>query len=90
MTDEKIPCRLDEYQVSEMDGELLLYHAGKTEVLYLNEPAAMVWYLCDGERRVREIVELLCESYPDAADSIPTEVDDALRQFLDFGGIELK
>ncbi|GJL81599.1 MAG: hypothetical protein DHS20C01_12330 [marine bacterium B5-7] len=86
----RIPLRDDAYQVNEMDGELLLYHAGKTETLYLNESAAMVWYLCDGERSEKDIVELLSESYPEAAESMSDEVREAIEVFVEFGGIEFK
>lgn len=83
-----IPRRNDEYQIENIDGETMLYHAGKTDTLYLNESATIVWYLCDGERSEQDIVNLLKENYPDSISPIEDGVREALQSFTDFGGIE--
>jgi len=85
-----IPYRNDEYQIEDIDGELLLYHAGKTETLYLNESAAMLWYLFNNERTEQELSDLLVESYPDQAEAIPAQVAEAIQAFVEFGSVELK
>ena len=84
-----IPQHDDEYFLEELDGEILLYHAGKTETLYMNESAAIIWYLCNGERSEQAIVDLLSESYPDQCDSLAAEVRESLEAFVDFGGITM-
>lgn len=85
MNNDQVPRKVEEFQIEEIDGELLLYNAGSTETIYLNEPAAIVWYLCDGERSVGEITGLLTESYPDASEGIESDVRDILQSFEDHG-----
>ncbi len=85
MNSDQVPRRVEEYQIEEIDGELLLYNAGSLETIYLNEPAAIVWYLCDGERSIGDIVGLLAESYPDASESIASDIRDILQSFEDHG-----
>lgn len=84
-----IPHRDDEYFLEEIDGEMLLYHAAKSETLYLNESAAIVWYLCDGERSEQDIVDLLAQSYPEDSENIPNQVKESLQSFIEFGGVTL-
>jgi hypothetical protein len=47
-----------------MDGEYLIYSPGGSKALFLNNSAAVIWNLCDGQRTVQEIVELLADVYP--------------------------
>lgn len=82
--------RSDEYQIDEIDGETLLYHAGKSETLFLNETAAMVWYLCDGSRSEKDVVDLLSESYPGSEASIAEDVKEAIHGFVEFGGLQIE
>ncbi len=81
------PMKIEAYQVEEIDGELLMYHAGKNASLYINEPAAMVWYLCDGNRTVSEIIQLLSESFPDSEGDIAQDVNASLTELFEFGGL---
>lgn len=45
--------------VQELPDELLVYDVERNEVHCLNGRAARIWTLCDGERNVTEIAELL-------------------------------
>ncbi len=87
MSEARIPKRDPDYRLEELDGELLLYHPAKTETLYLNETAAIIWQLCDGSRSDHEIVEMLKESFPEASDSIEGDVKAALGEIEAMGGI---
>ena len=49
----------------------------------------MIWQLCNGERRVAEIVEILQEAYPEAAATMPREVDESILDLLSHGVIRL-
>ncbi|MBN1148030.1 MAG: PqqD family protein [Anaerolineales bacterium] len=84
-----IPKRKDDYRLEQLDDELLLYHPSDTKILYLNQSASLVWGLCDGQHSVAEIVQLLSEAYPEAAENIPDDVRATLEQFLESGCIEL-
>ena len=72
-TNQSIPKPLEGYRVEEMDGELLLYHPQSTATIYMNQTAALVWQLCDGEREVAEIIAILTESFPDAEPSVNSQ-----------------
>lgn len=68
---------------------MLIYDMVDTRAVYLNDVAALVWRLCDGERTVGEMVALLVEAYPEAADRIEPEVHETIRSLKDLGVLEL-
>jgi hypothetical protein len=86
---DKIPSPKEDYRLEELDGELLLYHPATTATIYLNDTASLVWNLCNGERSVGEIMDVLKDSFPEAADSIPEDVEMTLSEFVEHGAIEL-
>lgn len=88
MESHAIPKAVDEFDLEEIDDELLLYHPTRTRAVYLNESAALVWQLCDGKRSVAEITELLQENYPDS-ETIDADVAQTLQQLSDNGAIEM-
>ena len=81
------PCQKPDYRLEVIDGELLLYHPQETRILYCNQTASLVWGLCDGQRSVEEITDLLGEAFPEAADTIPADVEATLEQFHQHGAI---
>lgn len=62
-----------------VDGEVLLYHPGTATAVYLNETAALVWRLCDGERTVGQIASLLAGAFPESASTVAKDVTTSLR-----------
>lgn len=89
LSEESIPARKVDYRLEQLDDELLLYHPNETTILYMNQTASLVWGLCDGEHSVAKIIDLLSQAYPEAAESIPSDVQATLVQFLQQGCIEL-
>ena len=83
------PAPLAGFSLEEMDGELLLFHVEQEKVLYCNATAGLVWRLCDGERTLDEIVELLTEAYPEAREKLRGDVVDALGKLSDAGALRL-
>jgi hypothetical protein len=81
------PCQQPGYRLEVLDGELLLYHPGQTKMLYCSQTASLIWHLCDGRRTSREIVELLSQAFPEAAEAIPEDVQVTLGEFLRHGAI---
>jgi pyrroloquinoline quinone biosynthesis protein D len=75
--------------IEEMDGEILLYKTGTHKVVYLNETAALVWKLCDGERTVREIADLLGKGFPNCGD-LAQDVEKAIQSLLKEGAISAR
>lgn len=86
-TDPLLRSRPD-YRLERLDKEILLYHPARTQVLYLNETASMIWSLCDGTRTRDDITALLVEAFPEQESTIGTEVDLTLRRFVEQEAIE--
>ena len=83
-----IPTPVAGYRVEEMDGELLLYHPQSTSTVYMNQTAALVWQLCNGERETTEIISILEESFPNVKASVRDDVITALNSFSKHGALE--
>jgi hypothetical protein len=75
-------------EVEDTGDEVLIYLPGGDRTLYLNETAALVWRLCDGQRTGVEIIDLLTEAYPEAQADIQMQVQVALSDFIERGIIE--
>jgi hypothetical protein len=83
------PKRSSDFRLEEIDGELLLFHPGTAKMIYCNQTASVIWQLCDGERTMEEIVELLTNAYPEAADGMAEDVEATIQQFVAQNAIEL-
>ncbi|WP_435101213.1 PqqD family protein [Arhodomonas sp. AD133] len=66
----------DDYIILDRDGE---------RVHQLNETAGFVWTLIDGERRVDEIVDALCEAYDVSRERAHRDVNDVIESFIAAG-----
>ena len=66
-----------------MEGEGLLYSHEKMTTIYLNESAAAIWRLCDGQRTVAQIVDFLKSAYPDLSPQLDGDVCSMIQQFVD-------
>ncbi len=73
------PRRKPDYRLEELDGELLIYHPIESTVVYCNQTASLIWHLCDGTHTTAEISDLLSDAYPEAAASIPADVNATLH-----------
>jgi coenzyme PQQ biosynthesis protein PqqD len=84
-----IPTPRSGFQLEHLDGETLLYRHSLKKMIYLNESAASVWKLCDGQRTVDEIVNLLLQAYPEVADSLARDIDEALDHLVREGALRM-
>ena len=85
----KTPKGTSDFELEEIDGELLLYSPGSTRSTYMNSTAFIIWRLCDGTQAVGDIIQLLKEAFPDASERIEQDVIDSINHFSDNGAIEL-
>jgi len=85
----KKPKTVADFQLEEIDGEVLLYSPKATRSIYLNPSASLIWRLCTGEFTTQEIIESLQEQFPEQADTIVDDVNTTLDQFLESQAIEL-
>lgn len=90
VTPQKFPVRVPHFLLERLDENVLLYHPRLTKTIQLNQTAAIVWDLCDGQRSVQEIAEILGLVFPDAAAEIREDVDTTLQRFADEGAIEFR
>lgn len=81
----RVPCRAPGYAAEQVDDELLLYHSGRTTVVYLNQTAFMIWQLCDGQRSGTEIMALLAAAFPADGDAVTRDVIEAFQQLVTQG-----
>ena len=91
MLDTKRPRQVSGYQVADresLNGEIVLFHPATQKILYSNRSGALIWELCDGQRTVADIVQLLSEAYPDSTSEIQADVQEALLTFAKEGAIE--
>jgi hypothetical protein len=84
------PRHADGVRFHQFDNEVLLVHVENATGILLNETASLVWLLCDGARSAADIIELLRDSFPVAAERLPSEVEDALRLLSAHGAIEIE
>ena len=62
MKNSEIYKQVDDCLLEDMDGEMLLYNPSTSTTLQLNAPSAVVWQLCDGERSVQDIIDVVLEA----------------------------
>lgn len=86
---QKKPKSIDDFQLEEIDGEVLLYSPKATRSIYLNPSASLIWRLCTGEFSAQEIIDSLKEQFPEEADTIADDVVTTLNQFVEAHAIEL-
>lgn len=80
-------AQAENFNLEDMDGEMLLYHVSSTRTLHLNSSAAIIWQLCDGQRSVGDIIEVLKENYGDSGDEINADVLAAVTELTDGGAL---
>ena len=76
-------------ELTEMEGEGILYWRERTKMLYLNESARVIWQLCDRGRTVSEIVDALAAEFPGLETEISFQVPELIAQFVAEGVLEL-
>ncbi len=76
-------------ELTEMEGEGILYWREQTKMVYLNETARVIWQLCDGSRAVSEIVDALAAEFPDRQTEVSLQVRETIEQFAAEGVLEL-
>jgi hypothetical protein len=85
----KKPKTIADFQLEEIDGEVLLYSPKATRSIYLNPSASLIWRLCTGEFSTQEIIDTLQEQFPEQADTIADDVISTLNRFVESQAIEL-
>jgi len=87
---DSVPIPRKGFHMESMDGEAVIYRHIARKAIYLNESAAVVWQLCDGNRSIREIVDMLAEAYPGARDELSVDVMEAVERLEREGALRIK
>lgn len=90
MTADPLPRRHAQYAVEWMDNESLIYGSTSKLAIYLNETATMIWKLCDGTRTVKQIVDLLSNSFPEATSDVKADVKETIDELVRKGALQIK
>ena len=87
---ETVPSQVNGYELQKTACCFFLKEAESNNLVKLNDTSALIWQVCTGEWSVGEIIDVLMESYPDAADGMKEDVFRTLEQLKEEGVIELK
>lgn len=83
------PKAVEGLRVETMDGETVLYEDNLKKMIYLNESATVVFQLCDGQRTVRDIIDVLTSAYPEVSGSIADDVLTVIDYLVQEGAVRL-
>ena len=83
-----VPKPVEGFQTQTLDGETVLLHPARNIIIHLNQTGALVWGLCDCNRTVDEIIEILSAAYPDAREQIAVDVPETLQELVKKGALE--
>ena len=82
LPDESVPKRDENHKIKRLPCCLYLANSDGKSLIKLNESSSLVWSLCTGEFTVKEMIDMLEESYPEAGDVIRKDVYRVLDEFL--------
>ncbi len=81
------PRPAEGFQLETLEGEIVLLHPIHNIIVYSNQSGALIWNLCDGQRSVAEIVDILGAAYPEAAAEIALDVPQTIQVLLSRGAL---
>ena len=85
-----VPKQRPGYTVEKSPCCFFLKNTESKKLIKLNETSALIWQVCTGEWSVGEIIDVLKESYPDAADGMDGDVRQALSLLVEQEVLELQ
>lgn len=78
----KCPERAPNISEYEVEDETVLYDPRSDSAHVLNPTAAIVWWLCDGDHKVKDIARELGDLYDKEPDSVRDDVTEIIEGFL--------
>ena len=82
LPDDSKPVRDETHKIRRLPCCLYLEDGEGKTLIKLNDSSSLVWSLCTGEFTVKEMIDMLEESYPDAGDVISKDVYRVLDEFI--------
>ena len=62
---QQYPLQNTDYELTELDNEMILFSVKFEKAIYLNPSAQLIWQLCDGKYSVNDIIDGLAQQYPE-------------------------
>jgi len=81
LPDDSVPVRKENIGIKQLPCCLYLTDPDGKPIVKLNDSSSLIWSLCNGEFSVGAMIELLRDSFPDAADVIAKDVYRVLDEF---------
>ena len=85
---EVVPKQVSDIEIETFGDGVLLYHQTIREAVHLNNSAAVIWALCDGNNSVADIENILKNAYPEGKDSIQKDINFTLEKLQQNNAIE--
>ena len=82
LPDDSKPVRDETHKIRRLPCCLYLEDGEGKTLIKLNDSSSLVWSLCTGEFSVKEMIDMLEESYPEAGDVIRKDVYRVLDEFI--------
>jgi hypothetical protein len=83
-----VPRQVTNIEIETFGDGVLLYHQTIREAVYLNNSAAVIWALCDGNNSVADIENILRNAYPEGKDAIQKDIKFTLERLQQNNAIE--
>ncbi|MCP4401597.1 MAG: PqqD family protein [bacterium] len=76
---EIVPKQVSDIEIETFGDGVLLYHQTIREAVHLNNSAALIWTLCDGNNSMADIENILKNAYPEGKDSLRSDINSILE-----------
>ena len=86
---ETVPSQVPGFELQKTACCFFLKEEDSKNLVKLNDSSALIWQVCTGEWSVGEIIDVLKESYPDAADGMDKDVYTALDSLVKEGVVSI-
>jgi hypothetical protein len=79
MKNKQIPIQNPNFVLQVEEDEHQLLNLNEQTSIFINDSAAIIWQLCNGEQKVSQIKSLLKTSYPSMAGGLDADVDETIK-----------
>ena len=86
---ESVPAQTPGFELQKTACCFFLKEEDSKNLVKLNDSSALIWQVCTGEWSVGEIIDVLKESYPDAAETMEKDVYTALDSLVKEGVVHI-
>ncbi len=89
MQENDVPLQVGSFILEELDGQLMIFDEDSGRIVEVNQSAALLWQLCDGNHSLSELGDLIAAAYPNAAAEIRQDIPRIVQQLVALGVLRL-